>query len=77
MEPSCVCVHDMHLVNLSYYYVNFPFNYLIYSHQGWLGSTKMKCPLGFHRVLPVLHQIGAPKEVCDDLHYYTQFEQYS
>ena len=35
----------------------------LFLSQGWLGNVKMKAPIGFDKVVMVLHQVGAPKDV--------------
>lgn len=37
------------------------------SPQNWLGYTKKKAPVGFHRVVEILHKNGAPAQVSGHL----------
>ncbi|XP_069591870.1 spermatogenesis-defective protein 39 homolog [Ranitomeya imitator] len=38
----------------------------LFTTKNWLGYTKKKAPVGFHRVVEILHKNGAPAQVLQD-----------
>ncbi|XP_073443368.1 spermatogenesis-defective protein 39 homolog isoform X4 [Dendrobates tinctorius] len=38
----------------------------LFTTKNWLGYTKKKAPIGFHRVVEILHKNGAPAQVLQD-----------
>ncbi|KAM4014574.1 LOW QUALITY PROTEIN: spermatogenesis-defective protein 39 homolog [Anomaloglossus baeobatrachus] len=38
----------------------------LFTTKNWLGYTKKKAPVGFHRVVEILHKNGAPSQILQD-----------
>ncbi|XP_075700606.1 spermatogenesis-defective protein 39 homolog [Rhinoderma darwinii] len=38
----------------------------LFTTKNWLGYTKKKAPIGFHRVVEILHRSGAPAQILQD-----------